>query len=111
MPGKQPERDLVELVMFCSLIRVLVIQVCSVCEHLFSGILAVYALPICIFLFFLINFFFNLLFILVLAALGLRWVFIAARGLFSGRGEQGPLFVAARRLLVAVASLVAEHGL
>ena len=52
MPGKQPERDLVELVMFCSLIRVLVIQVCSVCEHLFSGILAVYALPICIFLFF-----------------------------------------------------------
>lgn len=46
MPGKEPERDLVELVMFCSLIRVLVIQVCSVCDHLFSGILAVYALPI-----------------------------------------------------------------
>ena len=40
----------------------------------------------------------------------LHWVFVAARGLFSGCGEQGLLFVAVHRLLVAVASLVAEHG-
>ena len=40
----------------------------------------------------------------------LRWVFVAARGL-SSCGKQGLLFVAVRRLLVAVASLVAEHGL
>ena len=30
--------------------------------------------------------------------------------LFSSSGEQGPLFVAVRRLLTAVACLVAEHG-
>ena len=30
---------------------------------------------------------------------------------FSSCGEQGPLFVAVRGLLIAVASLVAEHGL
>ena len=30
---------------------------------------------------------------------------------FSSCGEQGPLFIAMRRLLIAVASLVAEHGL
>ena len=41
----------------------------------------------------------------------LCWVFIATRGLFSSCGEQGLLFVAVRRLLIAVASLVAEHGL
>ena len=37
--------------------------------------------------------------------------FVAARRLFSGCGEQGLLFVAVRGLLVAVASLVAEHRL
>ena len=39
------------------------------------------------------------------------WVFVAACGLFSSCGEQGLLFVAVRGLLIAVASLVAEHGL
>ena len=42
-----------------------------------------------------------------LAALGL---FCCARA-FSSCREQGLLFVAVRRLLFAVASLVAEHGL
>ena len=41
----------------------------------------------------------------------LRWVFVAARGLFSSCGERELLFVAVRGLLIAVASLVAEHGL
>ena len=40
----------------------------------------------------------------------LCWVFVAARA-FSSCGEQGLLFVAVHRLLLAVASLVAEHGL
>ena len=40
----------------------------------------------------------------------LRWVFVAERGLFSGCGEQGLLFVVVRDL-IAVASLVAEHRL
>ena len=47
------------------------------------------------------------LFFFFLAALGLR---CCARA-FSSCGEQGLLFVAVRRLLIAVASLVAEHGL
>ena len=53
-----------------------------------------------------LNFFFNK-FILFLAVLGhfcCMWV-------FSSCGEQGLLLVAVRRLLIAVASLVAEHGL
>ena len=41
----------------------------------------------------------------------LRWVFVAEHGLFSSCGERGLLFVAVRGLLIAVASLVAEHGL
>ena len=41
----------------------------------------------------------------------LCWVFVAARGLFSSCGERGLLFVVVRGLLIAVASLVAEHGL
>ena len=45
------------------------------------------------------------------------YLFLAALGLcccaraFSSCGERGLLFVAVRRLLIAVASLVAEHGL
>ena len=45
------------------------------------------------------------------------FIFLAALGLcccvraFSGCGEQGLLFVALCGLLIAVASLVAEHGL
>ena len=41
----------------------------------------------------------------------LRWVFVAAPGLFSNCSERGLLFVAVPGLLTAVASLVAEHGL
>ena len=54
------------------------------------------------FFFFLIN-----LFYLFLAALGLHCCAQA----FSSRGEWGLLLVAVCRLLIAVASLVAEHGL
>ena len=52
--------------------------------------------------------FFFLIFLiyLFLASLGLR----CARA-FSSCGERGPLFVAVRGLLIAVASLVVEHGL
>ena len=41
----------------------------------------------------------------------LHWVFVTARRLFSSCGERGLLFVAARRLPTAVASLVVEHRL
>ena len=40
----------------------------------------------------------------------LRGVFVAARRLFSSCGERGLLFIVVRGLLIAVASLVAEHG-
>ena len=55
------------------------------------------------------SFFFkiNFLIYLFLAALGLHCCTQA----FSSHGEQGLLFVAVRGLLIAVASLVAEHGL
>ena len=43
---------------------------------------------------------------LFLAALGLRCCVLA----FSSCGEQGLFFVAVHGLLIAVASLVAEHG-
>ena len=49
----------------------------------------------------------NLFIYLFLAALGLR----CCAQVFSSCGERGLLFVALRRLLIAVASLVAEHGL
>ena len=48
-----------------------------------------------------------LLFIYLLAVLGLCGCVQA----FSSCGEQGLLFVAVRGLLIAVASLVVEHGL
>ena len=38
-------------------------------------------------------------------------VFVAAHRLYSSCGERGLLFIAVRRLLIAVASLVAKHGL
>ena len=62
-----------------------------------------------IFHLFLLIIFFNkvILFILFLAALGLRCCVRA----FSSCGEWGLLFVALRGLLIVVASLVAEHGL
>ena len=52
-------------------------------------------------------FFLNKFIYLFLAVLGLRCCAWA----FSSCGEWGLLFVAVRRLLIAVASLVAEHGL
>ena len=50
---------------------------------------------------------FILFYLLFLAVLGLRCCTRA----FSSCGERGLLFVAVRGLLIAVASLVAEHGL
>ena len=41
----------------------------------------------------------------------LCWVFVDACGLFSSCSEQGLLFVVARGLLIAVASLIVEQGL
>ena len=58
-----------------------------------------------IFLMLFIKFIF--LIYLFLAALGLRCCVWA----FSSCGEWGLLFVAVRRLLIVVASLVGEHGL
>ena len=51
--------------------------------------------------------FFNIYLIYFLAALGLRCCAWA----FSSCGERGLLFFVVRGLLIAVASLVAEHGL
>ena len=59
------------------------------------------------FLQFFKKFIYFILFILFLAALGLRCCTWA----FSSCGEWGLLFVAVRRLLIVVASLVVEHGL
>ena len=59
----------------------------------------------------IVNFFFKInLFIYLFIYFWLHWVFISAHGLFSSGGERGLLFVAARGLLIAVASLVVEHG-
>ena len=55
--------------------------------------------------------FFFLIYLFIYFYFWLRWVFVAARGLFSSCGEWGLLFVVVRGLLIAVASLVAEHGL
>ena len=52
-------------------------------------------------------FFFKIFIYLFLAVLGLRF---CARA-FSSCGERGLLFVVVHELLIAVASLVAEHGL
>ena len=52
-------------------------------------------------------FFFFFYFILFLAVLGLHCCAQA----FSSCGERGLLFFAVRRLLIAVASLIVEHGL
>ena len=68
------------------------------------GTLQVFKMGIMTFLFFL--FYFIYLFI-YLAALGLRCCVRA----FSSCGERGLLFVAVHTFLIAVASLVAEHGL
>ena len=59
------------------------------------------------FLFCFVFLIYLILIYLFLAALGLRCCLQA----FSSCGEQGLLFVVVRELLIAVASLVAEHGL
>ena len=57
--------------------------------------------------FYFFNFYFINLFILFLAVLGL----CCCAQAFSSCSEWGLLFVAVHRLLIVVASLVAEHGL
>ena len=57
------------------------------------------------------DYYFFYKFIYLFIYLWLRWVFIAARGLFSSCGERGLLFVTVRGLLTEVASLAAEHRL
>ena len=52
-----------------------------------------------------------LLFYFIIIIFWLHWVFVAACRLFSSCGERGLLFAAARGLLTAVASLIAEHEL
>ena len=52
-----------------------------------------------------------LIYLFYLLYFWLHWVFVAAPRLFSSCGEQGLLFAAVRRLLIVVASLVAELGL
>ena len=54
-----------------------------------------------------ISFFINLFYLFIFAALGLHCCVRA----FSSRSERGLLLVAVHVLLIAVASLVAEHGL
>ena len=50
-------------------------------------------------------------FVVVVCLFWLFWVFIAAHRLFSICGEWDLLFIAAHRLLIVVARLVAERGL
>ena len=78
-------------------------DVCSVTEFLFLGLL----LSKKIFFNLIFSLYFYLFIYLFLAALGLHCCAQA----FSSCSEQGLLFVAVCRLLIAVASLVAEHGL
>ena len=70
-----------------------------------SGIAGSYGSSI--FSFFSFNFLFIYFIYFFLAALGL----CCCTRAFSSCGERGLLFVAVSRLLIAVASLVAEHGL
>ena len=56
---------------------------------------------------FLATSFFKFIYLFIFAVLGLRFCVRA----FCSCGERGLLFVVVRGLLIAVASLVAEHGL
>ena len=69
------------------------------CFHLCSEVIKV--LSIC-----LIPSFFFFFFEILFECVGPSWL-----RAFSSCGEQGLLFIAVRELLLAVASLVAEHGL
>ena len=55
--------------------------------------------------------FFILFYFILFIYFWLCWVFVAVRGLFSSCSKRGLLFIAVHGLLIAVASLVAEHGL
>ena len=68
---------------------------------------AIYFFIFYLFIYFYFLFFKIYLFYIFLAALGLRCCTKA----FSSCGERALLFVAVSRLLIVVASLVAEHGL
>jgi len=52
-----------------------------------------------------------LLFVYLCIYFYLRWVFHAMFQLFHSCGEQGLLFIAVHGLLIAVVSLVGEHGI
>ena len=56
-------------------------------------------------------FFKKIIYFLLFIYFWLLWVFVAVLRLFSSCGEQSLLFIGVRGLLIAVASLVAEHGL
>ena len=56
-------------------------------------------------------YFISLIFIHLFIYFWLHWVFVAARGLSLVAASGGLLFITVRGLLIAVASLVAEHGL
>ena len=60
---------------------------------------------------FIFIYLFIYLFLIYFIYFWLCWVFIVARGLSLAAESGGLLFVAMRRLLVVVASLVVEHGL
>ena len=79
----------------------------SLCDFVCIALLLPFVLGFClsIFIFFFSSFFF--FFSLVLAALGVRCCMQA----FSSCGQRGLLFVAVCGLLIALASLVVEHGL
>ena len=57
-----------------------------------------------------LNTFFKINLFILFIYFGVHRVFVAARP-FSSCGERGSLFAAVHGLLIAVASLVAEHGL
>ena len=86
-------------------LEIILRQSMTICLVLFSGcpMCRCVALPDFFFLMSSISFFLSLF----LAALGLR---CCARA-FCSCGEWGLLFVAVHRLLIVVASLIAEHGL
>ena len=58
----------------------------------------------------ILSFFFLINLFILFIYFWLHWVFVAAQA-FSSCGERGLLFFAVRGLLIAAASLVAEHGL
>ena len=60
---------------------------------------------------FLLLFFFSINVFIYLFHFWLRLVFIVAHGFFLVEARWGLLFIAVRGLLIAVVSLVAEHGL